>query len=50
MCYEKRDEELAKVCKERDELKKIVSKQHDIIERLMAELRERDCVEDDVDG
>lgn len=44
-------ERVAALAQERDELKKIVRKQHDIIERLMAELRKRDCgLEDDVDG
>lgn len=44
-------ERVAALAQERDELKKIVLKQHDIIERLMVELRERGCcVEGGVDG
>jgi hypothetical protein len=43
-------ERVASLAQERDDLKRMVRKQHDIIERLMAELRERGCVEDDVDG
>ena len=44
-------ERVAALAKERDELRNIVRKQHDIIERLMAELKKRDCsLEDDVDG
>lgn len=44
-------ERVAALAQERDELKKIVRKQHDIIERLMAELKQRDCgMWDDVDG
>ena len=44
-------ERVAALAKERDELRKIVAKQHDIIERLMAEIKDRDCgLGDDVDG
>lgn len=44
-------ERVAALAQERDELKKIVRKQHDIIERLMAELKQRDCgLDGDVDG
>jgi hypothetical protein len=44
-------ERVAALAQERDDLKRMVRKQHDIIERLMAELRERGCcVEGDVDG
>lgn len=44
-------ERVAALAQERDDLKRMVRKQHDIIERLMAELRERDCgAEGDVDG
>ena len=44
-------ERVAALAQERDELKKIVRKQHDIIERLMAEIKNRDCgLGDDVDG
>jgi hypothetical protein len=44
-------ERVAALAQERDDLKRMVRKQHDIIERLMAELRERDCgSEGDVDG
>jgi predicted RNase H-like nuclease (RuvC/YqgF family) len=43
-------ERVAALAQERDDLKRMVRKQHDIIERLMAELRECGCVEDDVDG
>ena len=44
-------ERVAALAQERDDLKRMVRKQHDIIEWLMAELRERDCgSEGDVDG
>jgi hypothetical protein len=44
-------ERVAALAQERDDLKRMVRKQHDIIERLMAELRERGCgLEGDVDG
>jgi hypothetical protein len=44
-------ERVAALAQERDDLKRMVRKQHDIIERLMAELRERDCgSEGDEDG
>jgi hypothetical protein len=44
-------ERVAALAQERDDLKRVVRKQHDIIERLMAELRDRGCGSGgDVDG
>ncbi len=39
-------ERVAALAQERDDLKRMVRKQHDIIERLMAELKERGCCVD----
>ena len=50
MCYEKRDEEFARVCQERDELKRICEKQAETNGRVVAMALELDEVKAERDA